>query len=305
MGFGAELFKTTVNTATSGGVGLGLGLLNKALQPNAANEQLRQQQKLNQMQYDSNLGLMKESYKAQKEMWDATNSEAQVAHLKAAGLNPALMYGGGGGGGTTTGSGSASIGGAQASDESSRQMANTASLGMGLQLAKLQSEIKVNESVAKVNEANAVKATEEGTTVKESRSYLVEKLKQDGKGQWLSNLQEQFKMNDAGEVTVVKNKLYGEGGVNPTSLFSKEITTNIANAEAQAKNSGAQALLNNNKALGYFQELLNDTARADAAGVQAAAAKLSSEFNSGELQNAKYWVQMGSTILKSLLGIVK
>ena len=39
------------------------------------------------------------SHNANKDMWDYTNYENQVAHLEAAGLNPALLYGQGGGGG--------------------------------------------------------------------------------------------------------------------------------------------------------------------------------------------------------------
>ena len=41
------------------------------------------------------------SHNANKDMWDYTNYENQVAHLEAAGLNPALLYGQGGGGGAT------------------------------------------------------------------------------------------------------------------------------------------------------------------------------------------------------------
>ena len=46
--------------------------------------------------------LMKQSKDQQLAMWNSTNYEAQTAHLQAAGLNPALMYGAGGGGGSTT-----------------------------------------------------------------------------------------------------------------------------------------------------------------------------------------------------------
>ena len=51
---------------------------------------------------------MKQSKDQQLSMWNATNYGAQTAHLQAAGLNPALMYGAGGGGG---GSSTASFGG--------------------------------------------------------------------------------------------------------------------------------------------------------------------------------------------------
>ena len=38
-----------------------------------------------------------------KDMFDYTGYQAQVAQMKAAGLNPALMYGSAGGGGSTQG----------------------------------------------------------------------------------------------------------------------------------------------------------------------------------------------------------
>lgn len=122
-------------------------------------DQLKQQQALTNMQYNANLGLMKESYNQQKELWDKTQAEAQIEHLKNAGLNPALIYAKGGAGGSTSGGGGASVGGASASDETSRNMAAqanaSASSGMALQLQKLASEIDLNKSAAEVNRATA------------------------------------------------------------------------------------------------------------------------------------------------------
>ena len=73
-------------------------------------------------------------YMKQKEMWDTTNYEAQKEHLKKAGLNPGLLYGMSGGGGVTTGSGSGTVTGS-AADAASTQNAQTAEVGMGMQLA--------------------------------------------------------------------------------------------------------------------------------------------------------------------------
>lgn len=47
----------------------------------------------------------------QKELWDYTNYENQVKHLKNAGLNPGLLYGKGGGGGMTAAVNTGSVGG--------------------------------------------------------------------------------------------------------------------------------------------------------------------------------------------------
>ena len=43
------------------------------------------------------------------DMWNKTNYEAQMAHLKNAGLNPGLIYGMKGGGGVTTGPSNAMV----------------------------------------------------------------------------------------------------------------------------------------------------------------------------------------------------
>ena len=184
-------------------MGYGLGELtgyNDALQK----RQLEQQQALTKMQYDANLGLMKESYLQQKQLWDSTNMEAQRKHLEAAGLNPALMYAKGGSGGST-GSGGASVGSGQSSDVASMQIAQTNQMMQGLAMMRMKSEIAVNESVANKNNAEA-------KTTENIRDYSVEEMKQRGKNTWLRNLQESYK-NDNSEITVVHNKLYGDGGI--------------------------------------------------------------------------------------------
>ena len=64
-------------------------------------------------QYQENLALMKYQAKLNqkqayystglaKKLWDYTNYENTVKHIKAAGLSPALIYGSGGGGGSTS-----------------------------------------------------------------------------------------------------------------------------------------------------------------------------------------------------------
>ena len=63
------------------------------------------------IQHQMQRGLNQEGQQMQKDMWDYTNYGNQMAHMKSAGLNPALMYGMKGGGGTTTGS---QTGGSQA-----------------------------------------------------------------------------------------------------------------------------------------------------------------------------------------------
>ena len=84
-------------------------------------KEVEQSQRLLDQQTEAQSKLMKQSKDQQLAMWNATNYEAQTAHLEAAGLNPALMYGAGGGGGSTT-PGSGAGGQATASGAGKQQL---------------------------------------------------------------------------------------------------------------------------------------------------------------------------------------
>lgn len=86
--------------AGQGVVGAGLGL---ALQRGQDRRQIRQQQKLTNMEIGGQKQMVDYNYQKQLDMWKATNYEAQMQELKTAGLNPGLIYGMGGTGGATTG----------------------------------------------------------------------------------------------------------------------------------------------------------------------------------------------------------
>lgn len=281
-----------VTGALSNQIGYGLGELtgyNDAI----ANRQLDQQQKLTTMQYNANYGLMKNSYDMQRQLWEDTSAPAQMEQLKKAGLNPALMYSKGGTGGST-GGGGASVGGGQASDESNRMRANTESTIAGMALQKLASEIDVNKSVAERNRAEA-------QTTGETRPWIVEKLKQEGRGQWIDNVREKYMLEyQSGDVRNYTNKTTGET-LTPGDIFTSQMATDLALTIAQTDNTISQKLLNDKKALYYFQEILNDTARADYAGVQAAAQKLAADFNFGDLYNEKWWIQLGQDVTGQIL----
>lgn len=94
---------------------LGLGMLQGAFNMFGAGQQHRRQKELMDIQFGNQQQLNRQGHELQMDMWNKTNYEAQIKHMKKAGLNPALMYGMSGGGGTTTGSqggGSASSGNA-------------------------------------------------------------------------------------------------------------------------------------------------------------------------------------------------
>ena len=135
-------------------VGWGLGEITGYNQVQA-HRQLEQQSKLNKQQQQLNWQTMDKQQQLQKDMINYTDASHQVQRIKDAGLSVGLMYGGSGAGGqTTTGNASAiGVNGGNASNESDRNAAAMQSVAMGLQLQKLESEIRVNESIANNNNA--------------------------------------------------------------------------------------------------------------------------------------------------------
>jgi len=136
----------TVSSATNTGLGLIVGGINDR-------RQIKQQGKLQEMQIKGMKEMADYNYGKQLQMWQDTGYEAQKAQMKAAGLNPGLMYGMSGGGGQTVGTGSgggptggtAPVGGGEA----------MGMIGMGLQMELLRAQKDVMESQAQKNRADA------------------------------------------------------------------------------------------------------------------------------------------------------
>lgn len=96
-----QIGEEAASQATGGLIGAGMGLL---MEKHNDKRQIRQQQKLTDMQLAANQQMGLFNYEQQMKMWHDTNYSAQMAELKKAGLNPALLYGMSGGGGQTIGS---------------------------------------------------------------------------------------------------------------------------------------------------------------------------------------------------------
>lgn len=127
--------------------------------------QIRQQQKLQDMQVKGSKELSEFQKQQELEMWEKTNYAAQREQLEKAGLSVSMMYGGGGGGGaTTTGGGAVALpSSATADSPSSQMMAQNAQQQTALQTASLAADIKVKEAQAKNLEADAsLKGADEG-----------------------------------------------------------------------------------------------------------------------------------------------
>lgn len=89
-----ELGMQTASNVANGVLGLALGGINDR-------RQLKQQEKLQNLQIAGSKQLTDYNFQKQMEMWKNTNYPAQMAMLKQAGLNPALIYDNGGGGAST------------------------------------------------------------------------------------------------------------------------------------------------------------------------------------------------------------
>lgn len=105
MGTYGDMLGAQLGTqAASAGLG---GIFDMIFQPWRNENQLQQNEALMKQQIAGQKQIGQFNYDQQMKMWHATNSEAQMKHLKDAGLNPALMYGGGGQGGSTATGGQA------------------------------------------------------------------------------------------------------------------------------------------------------------------------------------------------------
>lgn len=89
-------------TIAAAGISAGAGIIGGAVKGKKGRAH---QEKLLDVQHSRNKELMDEGKRNELDIWDKTNFKAQVKHAKAAGLSPALLYGGAGAGGATTGGG--------------------------------------------------------------------------------------------------------------------------------------------------------------------------------------------------------
>jgi len=129
-----------------------------------AQRQYHRQKKLNVQQYGHQRMLNQQGHDLQMDMWNKTNYRAQMEHMKAAGLNPALMYGSAGAPGTTGSQTGGSAQGGAAAKESAMDMSN---LMIGKQIEEADSRIGLNKDLG-------YKAVEEGKAVggyKREESY--------------------------------------------------------------------------------------------------------------------------------------
>lgn len=135
-------------------MGIGGALMGALNANSASNQSWQKTHQLMEIQAELNRKNAEFNTAQAKEMWNYTNFKNQMKHIKEAGLSPGLIYGMGGQGGSTQGAGTANGVG----------LPQDQSVGMGLraqeigvEMANALSQIKLNESQANKNEAEANK----------------------------------------------------------------------------------------------------------------------------------------------------
>lgn len=128
----------------------GIGSIFGSGKDKAQERALQNEMKLMNLQNSMNREAARQTQEYNKQMWDYTNYENQVKHMKAAGLNTSLMYGMSGGGGVS------SNGANVASTARASGGAEIEALGLQTRMQKAQIA-NMNASTAKMNaEANSI-----------------------------------------------------------------------------------------------------------------------------------------------------
>jgi len=173
---------------------LGVAGIQGAWNMMSADKQKRDQAELMGIQQQNQQQLNRQGHQLQMDMWNKTNYQAQLKHMKKAGLNPALMYGMGGGGGTTAGSqGGGSASGGNAVQMHPMDMAN---------LSLIDAEKKLKEAQARELNARTDKV---GSDIKVNEQNILESIARSG------NISEDTKLKAEQKLKTISDRKLVEG----------------------------------------------------------------------------------------------
>lgn len=148
-------------------LGAGMGLI---LQKGQDKRQIKQQQKLQDMQIAGQKQMGIFNREQQMQLWNDTNYAAQVAQMKKAGLSPGLIYGHSGQGGTTAAQ-PGNISGADAPKGGGEAM------GMGIQMgqaAMIAAQIELTRAQTEKTKAEAQNVPKTGENIEASTANLLQ-----------------------------------------------------------------------------------------------------------------------------------
>lgn len=161
-----------IGTAAGAAIGGTLGLLGNLFgigsRKRAEQRQFDREKELMGLQYEYGEKAANSNYERALNMWNATNYEAQVQHMKNAGLNVGLMYSGGGGMQASTSGG----------NNSGVSQSGTQSVAMGLQLKQIQQQMALNAAQIANVTADTEKKRAEAKNIDEGTANTIEQRKQ-------------------------------------------------------------------------------------------------------------------------------
>lgn len=178
-----QLAEQTGQQVASGAAGGIMGLVLSGINDR---RQLKQQERLQNLQMKGNKAMMDYSMSKELQMWKDTSYPAQMEMLKKAGLNPGLMYGMGGGGGQTIGSPTGAVEGGKA-PQGGGEIPEMMGMGMQLAMMKSQKEL-VDAQAAEIR--SRIPGNEKEPGLKEAQTNsLLQGIKNQKAQETLTNIQ--------------------------------------------------------------------------------------------------------------------
>lgn len=212
MGWWTALGQQAAGAAAQGGMDLGTMLAGKAwgagIDRRNWEKAWPQQQKM--MRFQQELGL---------DYWNKTNAEAQVKHLKNAGLNVGLMYQGGGPGGSTV----------------QPSVPQGPATGMGLSGIRMQTAAEIKLMEAQTNKLNVEADKLKGADTDEINANITNKQLQAKLQEIQNEIAEATKQNNIDAVKEGLRKLRGEAQSAETEGEIKSATKTDVIAQAEQR----------------------------------------------------------------------
>lgn len=270
--------------------------------------QHKNNQEMMQQQFMNQTGLNKQGHELQYEMWLKTNYPEQVKQMKAAGLNPALMYGMKGGGGATTGS---QGGGSAAGGNAGLGMA-ASSKGADMQAGLIAAQTEMMKANARDKNADA--DIKEGGGSDKMAAEIENLLAQAGKnGEEMKRLELENKMTkEVWNSRVSKEINDAVLSANQAKLAESQTSLNEEQTKYISKNFEVIAGRLNNEIIQTGILKLNAESKkieADAKRVDSLTKKIELEVRKEITQmnidqsEREAWIKFGSKLIGDLLGL--